>query len=87
MPRATAVGLGPRSREGQGPVRSPRGWAPEAERGRAPCDRRGTGPQKPSGAGLKKVPTRTVPCCSPSTVTRHSQGLAPHQGLYFPTNK
>ena len=51
MPRATAVGLGPKSREGQGPVRSPRGWAPEAEWGRAPCDRRGAGPQKPSGAG------------------------------------
>ena len=29
-PRATAVGLGPRSRVGQGPVRPPRGWAPEA---------------------------------------------------------
>ena len=44
------LGLGPRSRVGQGPVRPPRGWAPEAEWGRAPCDRRGAGPQKPSGA-------------------------------------
>ena len=43
--------LGPRSREGEGPVRPLWGWAPEAEWGRAPCDRRGAGPQKPSGAG------------------------------------
>ena len=50
-PRATAEGLGPRSRVGQGPERPPRGWAPEAEWGRAPCNRRGAGPQKLSGAG------------------------------------
>ena len=54
-PRATAVGLGPRSRVGQGPVRPPRGWAPEAEWGRAPCDRRGAGPQKPRGAGPRAI--------------------------------
>ena len=35
-PRATAEGLGPRIRVGQGPVRPPRGWAPESEWGRAP---------------------------------------------------
>ena len=34
--RATAVGLAPRSRKGQGPVRPPRGWAS--------CDHRGAGP-------------------------------------------
>ena len=55
MPRATAVGLDPKSQEGQGPVRSPRGWAPEAEWGRAPCDHRGAGPQKPSGAGPRAI--------------------------------
>ena len=32
---------------------------------------------------LKKVPTRTDHCCTPSTITRHSQGLAPYQGLHF----
>ena len=32
---------------------------------------------------IKKVPTRTGPCCAPSTITRHSHGLAPHQGLHF----
>ena len=37
-PRATAKGPGPRSRVGQGSVRPPGGWAPEAEWGRAPCD-------------------------------------------------
>ena len=36
---------------------------------------------------VKKVPTRTGPCCTPSTITRHSQGLAPHQGLHFRTKK
>ena len=35
----------------------------------------------------KKVPTRTGPCCTPSTITRHSQGLAPHQGLHFHKKK
>ena len=31
---------------------------------------------------VKKVPTRTGPCCTSSTITRHSQGLAPHKGLH-----
>ena len=35
-----------------------------------------------TGGAVKKVPTRTVPCCTPSTITRHSEGLAPHQGLH-----
>ena len=46
-----AEGLGPGIRVGQGPVRPPRGWAPEADWGKAPCDRRGVGPRNPSGAG------------------------------------
>ena len=41
----------------------------------------------PTKALVKKVPTRTGPCCSPSTINRHSQGLAPHQGLHFPTKQ
>ena len=40
-----------------------------------------------ANARLKEVPTRTSPCCSPSTITRHSQGLAPPQGLHFPAKK
>ena len=35
------------------------------------------------GVTVKKVPTRTGPCCTPSAITRHSQGLPPHKGLHF----
>ena len=48
--------------------------------------RRQTHTRTPARSGwvqLKKVPSRTGPCCTPSTITRHSQGLAPHQGLHF----
>ena len=31
---------------------------------------------------LKKVPTRTGPCCTPSTISCHSYGLASHQVLH-----
>ena len=37
------------------------------------------------GAGVcavKNVPTRTGPCCTPSTISRHSHGLASHQVLH-----
>ena len=36
---------------------------------------------------IKKVPTRTGPCCTRSAITLHPQGLAPHQGLHFPKKK
>ena len=32
----------------------------------------------------KKVPTRTGPCCTPSTISCHSDGLASHQVLHDP---
>ena len=50
-PRATAAGLGPTRRVGQGPVRPLWGWASEADWGRAPCKHRGAGSQTLSGAG------------------------------------
>ena len=31
---------------------------------------------------VKKVPTRTGPCCTPSTISCHSNGLASHQVLH-----
>ena len=31
---------------------------------------------------LKKVPTRTGPCCTPSTISCHSYGLASHHILH-----
>ena len=31
---------------------------------------------------VKKVPTRTGPCCTPSTISCHSYGLASHQVLH-----
>ena len=31
---------------------------------------------------LKNVPTRTGPCCTPSTISCHSYGLASHQVLH-----
>ena len=34
------------------------------------------------GSLLKKVPTRTGPCCTPSTIPCHSHGLASHQVLH-----
>ena len=43
-PRATAVGQGPKSCWGLGPVQSPCGRALEAVGGWAPCNRRGAGP-------------------------------------------
>ena len=33
---------------------------------------------------VKKVPTRTGPCCTPSTISCHSYGLASHQVLHDP---
>ena len=38
------------------------------------------GPTESRGK-VKKVPTRTGPCCTPST--RHCNGPAPHKGLHF----
>ena len=31
---------------------------------------------------LKKVPTKTGPCCTPSTIPCHSCGVASHQVLH-----
>ena len=42
-------------------------------------------PVQSIGSLLKKVPTRTGPCCTPSTC--HSHGPAPHQGLHFHKNR
>ena len=58
-------------------------WLPAPEDGRPGEGQRLT-PDAPHNGGrpLKKVPTRTGPCCTTSTISCHSYGLASHQVLH-----
>ena len=50
----------------------------QAESGEVPTDEE----EENVNQEPQKVPTRTGPCCTPSTISCHSYGLASHQVLH-----
>ena len=63
---------------GAGPLPPPRHAAPTRHAGQGDS----VGPPPPHTRARKKVPTSTGPCCTPSTISCHSYGLASHQVLH-----